>query len=131
MSASPIESTAMDATGVSVQFGSSGAPSALDAGRADVAELDNSTGPTASELEEVVSPFCAVAELEISVCWMAEELGTVALERGATCSLEELKVAFWFTSGEVELSSPHAVKRDADNSAPVNTKEICECLCIV
>ena len=94
-------------------------------------ELDNSTGPTASELEEVVSPFCAVAELEISVCWMAEELGTVALERGAACSLEELKVAFWFTSGEVELSSPHAVKRDADNSAPVNTKEICECLCIV
>ena len=63
---------------------------------------------------------------------MAEELGTVALEGSVACSLEELgAVPFWFISGVVELSSPHPVKRDADNSAPVNNREICESLCIV
>ena len=61
MSASPMESVEIAATGVSVQFGSSGAALALEAGGSAVAELDTSTGPVASELEEV--SFGVVAEL--------------------------------------------------------------------
>ena len=62
---------------------------------------------------------------------MAEDAGSVALDVGGACTLEELAVIPpWLGRGAAELSSPHAVKRAADRNAPVKASEIFEILCI-
>ena len=127
MSASPMESMGSVATGASTQFGSRGVVPALDAGGSAVAELEISGVWTTEELDSAIG---ATAELS-GCCWMTEDVGTVVLDVGTACSLEELAtIPPWLGRGAAELSSPHAVKRAADKNAPEKAKEIREILCI-
>ena len=101
--------------------------SALDDGGCVVAELEISGVWPAEELDSATG---GVAELSGCV-WVSEDAGSVALEGRVACSLEELRaIPLWLSNGADELSSPHATKRLADKSAPVNAKEICKNLCM-
>jgi len=120
MSARPMESRGIVATGVSTQFGSGCVVVELDCGGGtDSEELENSTG--------------AVAELEFAI----------SAELAGSCSIEELEVKFgnWAWSLELcvlakllnavgELSSLQAPKRAAERSTPLKAKEIREILSI-
>lgn len=120
MSARPMESRGIVATGVSTQFGSGCVVVELDCGGGtDSEELENSTG--------------AVAELKFAI----------SAELAGSCSIEELEVKFgnWAWSLELcvlakllnavgELSSLQAPKRAAERSTPLKAKEIREILSI-